>query len=70
MQLASGFMLPAIAVCRRTILCFHCLFEGKRLLVHQKGITISKFFLGKVYGQSITSEIMFYGWANLSLPLN
>ena len=34
MQLASGFMQLAAAVCRRNIVHFNCLFEGKMLIVH------------------------------------
>ena len=33
-QLTSGFMQLAAAERRRNILRFHCLFEGKMLLVH------------------------------------
>ena len=34
MQLASGFMQLAAAGCKRNIVHFHCLFEGKLLIMH------------------------------------
>ena len=62
MQLASGFMQLAAAGCRHNILHFHCLFEGKMLLV----MTIFKVFIRGGLSFDICSEVTFYSSAEAS----
>ena len=62
-------MQLAATGCRRNILQFHRLFEGKMLLVHYGDNHIQKFSFGEVYHLDIRSKIMVYCSANIS-PLN
>ena len=66
-QLASSFMQLAVAGHRCNILHFHCLFEGKMLLVHKDGDFVFKIFICGGISLDIHSGIMFYGFTNMSL---
>ena len=66
MQLASGFMQLAAAGRRRNKVHFHCLFEGKMLIVHLNWDNHIQIFLWGGISSDIRSVITFYGSAYAS----